>query len=397
MMGPLAGLKVIDLTHVMAGPTCTLMLADMGADVIKVEKTPQGDDSRHMIPPQIGEESAAFLMMNRNKRGVVIDLKTAGGKKVLRRLVESADVLVENFAPGVMDRFGFAYDEVRAYNPELIYCSLSGFGRSGPYRTRRGLDLIAQAMSGLMSITGESSDRPPIKCGAPLSDITAGIIAAMGILAAYAHRLRTGEGQRVDIAMADSIAALAELPIFTYGATGHVTRREGSRNMAPFGAFPAADGHVAIGVIGDAVWRRFCEAIERPDLRDDPELATGRGRAAHLEDRVRPALEGWLRDRPKAEAAAYLAERQVPAAPVLDAREVTESPHFRARQMVLEFDYPGAGTFRASGNPIKLGADPSPPVRRPPLLGEHTDAVLRDLAGLTDEEIAELRADGAIG
>ncbi|MFZ2145297.1 MAG: CoA transferase, partial [Xanthobacteraceae bacterium] len=153
MMGPLAGLKVIDLTHVMAGPTCTLMLADMGADVIKVEKTPQGDDSRHMIPPKIGEESAAFLMMNRNKRGVVIDLKTAGGKKVLRRLVESADVLVENFAPGVMDRFGFAYDDVRAYNPALIYCSLSGFGRSGPYRTRRGLDLIAQAMSGLLSIT----------------------------------------------------------------------------------------------------------------------------------------------------------------------------------------------------------------------------------------------------
>jgi crotonobetainyl-CoA:carnitine CoA-transferase CaiB-like acyl-CoA transferase len=167
--------------------------------------------------------------------------------------------------------------------------------------------------------------------------------------------------------------------------------------MAPFGAFPAADGHVAIGVIGDAVWRRLCDAIERPDLRDDPELATGRGRAARLADRVGPAIEAWLRDRPKAEAAAYLAERHVPAAPVLDAREVTESPHFRARQMVLEFEYPGAGTFRASGNPIKLGADPDPPVRRPPVLGEHTDAVLRELAGLTDAEIADLRREGAAG
>ena len=201
----------------------------------------------------------------------------------------------------------------------------------------------------------------------------------------------------LDIAMADSIAALAELPVFTYGATGHVTRREGSRHTAPFGAFAASDGHVAIGVIGDGLWRRFCDAIDRPDLRDDPELATGRGRAAHLADRVRPAIEEWLRGRTKSGAAAYLAARQVPAAPVLDAREVTESPHFRARQMVLEFEYPGGGTFRASGNPIKLGADPVPPVRRPPLLGEHTDAVLRDLAGLTDEEIADLRREGAAG
>jgi formyl-CoA transferase len=197
--------------------------------------------------------------------------------------------------------------------------------------------------------------------------------------------------------MADSIAALAEQPVFTYGATGRAPRRGPSRNMAPFGAFPAADGHVAIGVIGPTVWRRLCEAIGRPDLRDDPELATGQGRAAHLADRIAPALEEWLRHRTKAEAAAELAERQVPAAPVLDAREVSESPHFRARQMVLEFDYPDAGAFQVAGNPIKLGADPSPPVRRPPLLGEHTDAVLAELAGLTPEEIATLRAQGAIG
>jgi crotonobetainyl-CoA:carnitine CoA-transferase CaiB-like acyl-CoA transferase len=200
-MGPLAGLKVIDLTHVMAGPTCTLMLADMGADVIKIEKTPQGDDTRHTIPPKIGDQAASFLMMNRNKRGMVIDLKTPGGAKVLRRLVESADVFVENFGPGVLERLGFGYEALRKINPGLIYCSLSGFGRTGPYKHRRGFDLVAQAMSGIMSFTGERPDGPPVKCGAPLSDITAGILAAMGILAAYAHRLKTGEGQWVETSL----------------------------------------------------------------------------------------------------------------------------------------------------------------------------------------------------
>ena len=184
MTGPLTGLKVVDLTHVMAGPTCTLMLADMGADVIKIEKTPDGDDTRKSVPPKVGEESASFLMMNRNKRGIVLDLKTPGGTKVLRRLIARADVLVENFAPGAMERLGFGYDDLRKDHPGLIYCSLSGFGRTGPYRHRRGFDLVAQAMSGIMSFTGERADGPPVKCGPPLSDITAGILAAMGILAA---------------------------------------------------------------------------------------------------------------------------------------------------------------------------------------------------------------------
>ena len=193
-MGPLSGLKVVDLTHVMAGPTCTLMLADMGAEVIKIEKIPAGDDTRYMVPPKIGDVAASFLMMNRNKKGIALDLKTPGGAKVLRRLIESADVLVENFGPGVMDRLGFGYADIRKAHPALIYCSLSGFGRTGPYKHRRGFDLVAQAMSGIMSFTGERPDGPPVKCGAPLSDITAGILAAMGILAAYAHRLKTGEG-----------------------------------------------------------------------------------------------------------------------------------------------------------------------------------------------------------
>jgi crotonobetainyl-CoA:carnitine CoA-transferase CaiB-like acyl-CoA transferase len=200
-MGPLTGLKVVDLTHVMAGPTCTLMLADMGAEVIKIEKTPNGDDTRSTVPPRIGDEAASFLMMNRNKRGIALDLKTPGGAEVLRRLAKSADVLVENFGPGAMERLGFGYEDLRKENPGLIYCSLSGFGRTGPYRTRKGFDLVAQAMSGIMTFTGDGPESPPTKCGPPLSDITAGILAAMGILAAYTHRLKTGEGQWVETSL----------------------------------------------------------------------------------------------------------------------------------------------------------------------------------------------------
>src|SRR4029453_16485250 len=200
-MGPLAGLKVIDLTHVMAGPTCTLMLAEMGAEVIKIEKIPGGDDSRRSVPPKVGDEAASFLMMNRNKRGMALDLKTEGGRAILRRLIASADVFVENFAPGSLERLGFSYEDLKKDFPGLIYCSLSGFGRTGPYKERRGFDLVAQAMSGIMSFTGQGPDDPPVKSGAPLSDITCGILAAMGILAAYVHRLRTGEGQWVETSL----------------------------------------------------------------------------------------------------------------------------------------------------------------------------------------------------
>src|SRR5262245_26564847 len=227
-MGPLTSLRVIDLTHVMAGPTCTLMLADMGAEVIKIEKAPSGDDSRHMIPPKIGEEAAAFLMMNRNKRGIVLDLKTEGGRTILRRLITTADVLTENFAPGVMERLGFGYEDLRKDYPSLIYCSLSGFGRTGPYKHRRGFDLVAQAMSGIMSFTGESPNGPPVKCGAPLSDITAGILAAMGILAAYVHRLRTGQGQWVETSLFEAALVQTYWQSAIALATGVAPRAMGS-------------------------------------------------------------------------------------------------------------------------------------------------------------------------
>jgi crotonobetainyl-CoA:carnitine CoA-transferase CaiB-like acyl-CoA transferase len=396
MMGPLAGLKVLDLTHVMAGPTCTLMLADMGADVIKVEKTPQGDDSRHMIPPKIGEESAAFLMMNRNKRGIVIDLKSAGGKKVLRRLVESADVLVENFAPGVMDRFGFAYDDVRAYNPALIYCSLSGFGRSGPYRTRRGLDLIAQAMSGLMSITGESSDRPPIKCGAPLSDITAGIIAAMGILAAYTHRLRTGEGQRVDTSLFEAALVQTYWQSAIALATGVAPRAMGSAHplSAPYQAFQAADGWIVVGGANQRNWLRLLEALEADDLANDPRFLTGSERMAHLAE-LESELAKRFRARPAAHWLAALEDKGVPCGPVNNMLQALADPQARAREMVVEVEHSELGSVQTLGLPVKFSRTPGAVRTGAPVYGEHTRAVLHEY-GFDDEEIAALEREDAV-
>src|SRR5215467_15636367 len=276
-MGPLTGLKVIDLTHVMAGPTCTLMLADMGAEVIKIEKTPNGDDTRHMIPPKVGEETAAFLMMNRNKRGIVLDLKKPGGAKVLRRLLKGADVMVENFAPDVMERLGLGYEDLRKEYPALIYCSLSGFGRTGPYRHRRGFDLIAQAMSGIMSFTGEGPHGPPVKCGSPLSDITAGILAAMGIAAAYAHRLKTGEGQWVETSLFEAALVQTYWQSAIALATGIAPRAMGSAHPlnAPYQAFEASDGWIVVGGANRKHWLSTLDAVGAPELAEDPRFLSG--------------------------------------------------------------------------------------------------------------------------
>src|SRR6266508_5337458 len=276
-MGPLTGLKVIDLTHVMAGPTCTLMLADMGAEVIKIEKSPNGDDSRHMIPPKIGEEAASFLMMNRNKRGMALDLKKPGGASVLHRLIKTADVLVENFGPGVMERLGFGYEELRRQNPALIYCSLSGFGRTGPYKHRRGLDLIAQAMSGIMSFTGERPDGPPVKCGAPLSDISAGILAAMGILAAYTHRLKTGQCQWIETSLFEAALVQTYWQATIALAAGTAPRAMGSAHPlnAPYQAFEASDDWLVVGGANKKHWLLMLEALDATELAADPRFVNG--------------------------------------------------------------------------------------------------------------------------
>jgi len=395
-MGPLTGMKVIDLTHVMAGPTCTLMLADMGADVIKIEKAPQGDDTRHMIPPKVGDETAAFLMMNRNKRGMVIDLKTPGGAKVLRRLVQSADVLVENFGPDVMERLGFGYEALRKDNPSLIYCSLSGFGRTGPYKHRRGFDLVAQAMSGIMSFTGERPDGPPVKCGAPLSDITAGILAAMGILAAYAHRLKTGEGQWVETSLFEAALVQTYWQSAIALATGVAPRAMGSAHPlnAPYQAFAASDGWIVVGGANQKNWLRTLQALEAPELADDPRFVTGADRLANLR-----ALEAELAERFRLKPAEYwlraLEQKGVPCGPVYDMLQALADPQTIAREMVVEVDHSTLGPVKTIGLPVKFSETPGKVRTGAPLYGEHTSAVLREY-GFTDAEIQALEKEGAV-
>ena len=395
-MGPLNGLKVLDLTHVMAGPTCTMMLADMGAEVIKIEKRPGGDDTRRMAPPSIGDEAASFLMMNRNKRGIVLDLKTEGGGAVLRRLIEDADVLVENFGPGVMERFGFGYEDLRKGNPGLIYCSLSGFGRTGPYRDRRGFDLVAQAMSGIMTFTGDGPGSPPAKCGAPLSDITAGILAAMGIAAAYAHRLKTGEGQLVETSLFEAALVQTYWQSAIALATGVAPRAMGSAHPlnAPYQAFEAADGWIVVGGANQTNWLRLLDAIEAPKLADDPRFVDNAARMAHLKE-LEAELAERFRMKPAQHWLSALDDKGVPCGPVHDMLQALSDPQTAAREMLVERKHATLGPVKALGFPVKFSQTPGEVRAAAPVYGEHTRAVLRE-HGFSDEEIAALEAEGAI-
>jgi crotonobetainyl-CoA:carnitine CoA-transferase CaiB-like acyl-CoA transferase len=394
--GPLAGLKVVDLTHVMAGPTCTMLLADMGADVIKVEKSPTGDDTRLSVPPKIGDQAASFMMMNRNKRGIVLDLKVPGGAAVLRRLIRSADVVVENFGPDVMERLGFGYEAVKAENPGLIYCSLSGFGRTGPYRHRRGFDLVAQAMSGIMTFTGDGPDSPPAKCGPPLSDITAGILAALGIASAYAHRLKTGEGQWVETSLFEAALIQTYWQSAIALATGEAPRAMGSAHPlnAPYQAFQAADGWIVVGGANQKNFARTLEALGAPELGTDPRFATNAARMANL-----PALEAELSARFATNSAAHWLElldrAGVPCGPVNDMLQALSDPQTIAREMVVEVQHPTAGPVKAIGFPVKFSATPGNVRKAAPLLGEDTREVLREY-GFSDAEIAGFEAEGAV-
>jgi crotonobetainyl-CoA:carnitine CoA-transferase CaiB-like acyl-CoA transferase len=395
-MGPLTGLKVVDLTHVMAGPTCTLMLADMGADVIKIEKTPNGDDTRSTVPPKIGDEAAAFLMMNRNKRGIVLDLKTPGGAKVLRRLVNSADVLVENFGPSAMERLGFGYDALRTDNPGLIYCSLSGFGRTGPYKHRKGFDLVAQAMSGIMMFTGDGPDSPPTKCGAPLSDITAGILAAMGILAAYTHRLKTGEGQWVETSLFEAALVQTYWQSAIALATGVAPRAMGSAHPlnAPYQAFEASDGWIVVGGANQKNWLLTLDVLGAPELAKDPRFLKGGDRMANLKE-LEAELGELFRKKPSAHWLGLLEEKGVPCGPVYDSLQALSDPQTLAREMVVEVDHSTLGAVKTIGLPVKFSRTPGKVRGGAPLYGEHTRDVLREY-GFAESEIDTLANEGAV-
>ena len=394
--GPLAGLKVIDLSHVMAGPTCSMLLADMGADVIKVEKMPAGDDARRMTPPAIAGESAAFLMMNRNKRGIALDLKTEAGRAVLSRLLQDADVLVENYRRGTMERMGFGYEVLHASNPRLIYCSISGFGRTGPYADRGGFDLVAQGMSGLMSITGEGPGCPPVKLGAPVTDITAGILACVGILAALHSRESRGQGQMVDTSLFEAGIIHTYWQSAIAFATGQAPGPMGTGHPlnAPYQAFPAADGWITVGAANQGNWLRLLEALEAPELGYDPRFANNAERIRNL-PALNAALTPLFRQRSSAEWLRRLEGAGVPAGPVLNVNQMHADPQTLAREMIVETTHPKAGQVRAIGLPIKFSDTPGDTQRAAPALGQHTREVLRD-HGFSDAQINQMAALGAI-
>ncbi|RIA55236.1 CaiB/BaiF CoA transferase family protein [Dichotomicrobium thermohalophilum] len=392
--GPLAGVRVIELAHIMAGPVCGLMLADMGADVIKVEK-PQGDDTRRFVPPEIEGESAAFMMMNRNKRGIALDLKQEQAREVLFRLLTEADVLIENYRKGTMEKLGLSYETLREYNPGLIYVEISGFGRTGPYAGRGGFDLIAQGMSGLMSITGEGPGRPPVKVGPPVSDITAGILGAMGVSAAYAHKLKTGEGQKIDTSLFEAAITQTYWQSAIAFATGESPGPMGSAHPlnAPYQAFETADGWINIGAANQANWERLIAVLGAPELNDDPRFSSNAARMAHL-DELSETLNKIFRARTTEEWLTALDEAGVPAGPVLSITEMHADPQTRAREMVVATDHPVAGEVETIGLPVKFSETPGGVWRCAPTLGMHTREVLGEL-GYAPEEIEQLVSDGA--
>ncbi|MGD8318949.1 MAG: CoA transferase [Gemmatimonadota bacterium] len=379
---PLDGIRVVDLTQVMAGPFCTLLLADLGADVIKVEPPGKGDLSRSMGGEELrmkGRDNAPFLALNRNKRSVVLDLKDEADLRAFRALVRSSDVLVENFRPGVTERLGIDYETLAASDPGLVYASISGFGQTGPYAGRPGFDLIAQAMSGILSVTGTPGGEP-VKCGVPISDLAAGLYGAVGVLAALASRDRSGGGQHVETSLFEAALGLSVWETTEYWATGEAPRAWGSahRLNAPYQAFRTGDGSIVLAALTPGQWAGLCGALDRPELTDDPRFATNQARMANLPELVREIETALSEGSAEAWVERFLTAG-VPAAPLLDYAQVFADPHTRARKMVEEVEHPVEGTIRTLGFPLKMGATPLRVRRPPPLLGEHTDEVLGEL------------------
>ena len=391
--GALDGLRVLDVTQVMAGPFCAMLLADLGADVIKVEP-PAGDSTRRM-PGAVGSDSPSFNAVNRGKRGAVIDLKVPEGRGALARIASASDVLVENFRPGVLDGLGLGYDALSAANPRLIYASISGYGQTGPDRGKGGFDLVAQGVSGLMSITGEPGG-PPIKAGVPLTDLGAGLFALVGILAALEHRHRTGAGQRVDTSLVEAGVALSVWEATEFFTTGVAPKPMGSahRMFAPYQAIRCADGHITLGTANDRLFSRLCDLLGHAEWAADPRFADNPTRVAN-QAALAAAIEAVTAGAPCAHWLARFEAHDIPCGPINDYARVFADPQLAARGMAVPIDHPVLGPMRALGSPLKMSATPTNAHRRAPLLGEHTAAVLRD-CGFSPSEIDGLRATGAI-
>ncbi|MDR3083838.1 MAG: CoA transferase [Streptomyces sp.] len=391
----LAGIRVLDLSRILSGPFATMVLADLGAEVIKVEDTRGGDDTRQWGPPFQGPESSYFLSANRNKRGISVDLKTDGGRELVLRLAAGADVLVENFRPGTAERLGLGYAALAAGNPRLVYASISGYGQTGPWSARPGYDAIAQAESGMMSVTGEV-DGPPLRPGVATADLGAGMWATVGILAALQARTHTGRGQHLDISLLDGQLAWLSYVAGGWFTTGNPPARHGSAHptIVPYQALATADGHLMLAVGTDRIWPRFAEALGNPALAQDPRFATNPDRVRHR-DLLIPLLEGELSRRGTEEWVAAFEDAGVPCAPIRSVAEALTGPQAVARGMVAELDHPTAGRVRTVASPLHLSDTPTRIHSAPPTLGQHTEEILTE-AGYDPAQIAELRARGAV-
>jgi crotonobetainyl-CoA:carnitine CoA-transferase CaiB-like acyl-CoA transferase len=379
MPGPIHGIKVLELAQIMAGPTCGLMLADLGADVVKIERIPDGDDTRRFSPPEINGEAAAFMTMNRNKKGFALDLKTKQGKEVFKRMVKKADVIIENFRKGTLEKLGIGYEELKKINPKIILCEISGYGRTGPYADKGGFDLVAQGMSGLMSITGESSDKPPMKVGAPITDITAGILGATGVLAALIHREKTGEGQRVDTSLYEAGIIHTYWQSAITSATGRSPGPLGSAHplTAPYQAFKTKDKWITVGASNQNNWINLIDALGRKDLQEDKRFNSNTNRMKNLQslieilnkEMIKKSSREWLK---------IFNQKGLPSGQINTIEEMFEHSQTKHRKMIIEVKNFKAGIFKSIGMPIKFSKSKSDKSKAAPIFGEHTKEILLD-------------------
>jgi crotonobetainyl-CoA:carnitine CoA-transferase CaiB-like acyl-CoA transferase len=396
MPGPIAGVRVLELAQIMAGPACGLMLADLGAEVIKIEKTAGGDDTRKFLPPDINGESAAFMMMNRNKKGLALNLKEQEGINIFKKMVEQSDVVIENFRKGTLEKLGIGYEDLKKINPKIILCEISGYGRTGPYADKGGFDLVAQGMSGLMSITGESSDKPPMKVGAPLTDITAGILGATGVLAALINRDKTGKGQRVDTSLYEAGIVHTYWQSAIAGATGKSPGPLGSAHplTAPYQAFKTIDNWITIGASNQNNWMNLLNAIQRIDLQEDDRFKDNNSRMKNL-DALAPILQKELLKKTSNEWIKIFDEKGLPCGPINSITEMHNDPHTLDRKMVIEVDNKKAGKSKAIGMPIKFSDTNANTEIGAPNFGQHTDEILMQF-GYSAEQIKDYKDKGIV-
>lgn len=389
-------IRILDLSRVLAGPYCTMVLADYGADVIKVEEPGSGDGTRAWGPPWVGDQSAYFLAANRNKRSVTVDLKTSEGRRIIHELAAISDVVIENFKVGGAAKLGIDYTTLAAINPQLVYCAITGYGQTGPYADRAGYDFIIQAQGGVMSITGPEEGEP-YKVGVAIADITAGLFAATAILAALHERKRSGVGQAIDVALFDAQLAWLANVAQNYLATGEPPARYGNAHpsIVPYETFLTANGRIAVGIGTDMQFRKFCAAAGHPELADDLRFSTNRARVEHREELI-PLLRKIFRTQTTAVWLDLFESLGVPAGPINDVAAALNDPQAVARKMVQEIDHPTAGKIRLLGPVAKFGRTPADIRSAPPPLGYHTDVVLRDLLGYDADRIAALRRNGVI-